>query len=86
MMYLSISLIILAFVWLLFETDNLTVRLPCGRAKTETQILLLTAAVDEAILLLPASTFKATEFQPCDLDQPEDFEVKTILNVGAKIL
>lgn len=81
-MLLSIALVLIAFLWLMIETKDLSVNL-CGKVKPKT--LLLSAGYKPTILALPASTFTATTFEPCDLES-ESIESNTILNVGAKIL
>jgi hypothetical protein len=82
-MLATIAILTVAFGWLLFETDFLRVRLPCGKAETEQQILLLTTTIDNILMLPPAK--QPSYFTPCDLDEP-DFSSKTVINVGAKIL
>jgi hypothetical protein len=48
----TLVVFLLCFMWMLVETDFLMVRLPCGKCKTEAQILMLTTIVNE-IMALP---------------------------------
>ncbi len=56
----------LAFLWLLKETDWLTVRLPMGRA-VNTKVLLLPAG--KPVLLLDTVHYKPTQFEPVDMPE-----------------
>ncbi len=82
---LAIGILSIAFGWLLMETDLLRIQLPCGKAKTEKEILMLTTTVDK-ILALPAPKPEYSYFMPCDIENEDIPLAKTIVNVGAKIL
>ena len=66
-MLISLSLIAIAFIWLLLETDFLRIRLPMGASKPV--IKSLPAPIIEPVLLLDTAHDTPTEFET--LEMPE---------------
>lgn len=56
-MFLCLSIVIIALIWLLIETDFMSVRLPVGKTKTQGILLLQAAKVQPILLLNRANEF-----------------------------
>lgn len=85
-MFYCLLVVFLAMLWLLYETDCLMIRLPCGKPNKAHSVKLLMPAFVAEILMLPAPKIAnpVSSFKPCDINN--NIESKTVINIMAKIL
>lgn len=81
-MIIALTLIGLAFIWMLFELDFFRINLMGETEVSEyTPSELLTLESSES-----KSEYVPSTFVPCDVPENAEITTKTVVNIGAKIL